>query len=416
MLSRRSIVVAMLGAAMLASVFLYRPEAGQAQGQENQLIPVTTASDERRDSENPSISGDGRYIVFHSDASFGRNKLPDNQFEIWLFDTLDGSYQRLTTASAGNKDSFAPIISGDGSHVVFRSNSNFTEEEAVTLPELWLYNIEDDAYQRLTTASDRKRTSFDQAINGDGTRVVFTSDSDFNDDGIEDNQFQIWLYDNEDGLTPVSRPLAANRDSQRPSISSDGSFVVFQSDEDFLEQGIGDNQFEIWLYEVATDELSRITFGDDEARSSYSPSISGDGKIITFFSDEDFLDEGIEPGQYEVWLYFVDEERFARVTTASDPRRRSIDPQISEDGGTVLFASDSNLFDQGIRGGQFEFWVYNLRTGGYTRISQASDIDRTSENATLSSGGQFAVFDSDSDMLDLGTPLDQYEVWLFVRP
>ncbi len=50
-------------------------------------------------------------------------------------------------------------------------------------------------------------------------------------------------------FTRVTSASDANRDSQYPSLSGDGTAVAFESDSDLLNEGIADGQWEIWLWE-----------------------------------------------------------------------------------------------------------------------------------------------------------------------
>ena len=103
-------------------------------------------------------------------------------------------------------------------------------------------------------------------------------------------------------LVRVTTASDGNRDSSWPSLSADGTTVAFQSDSDFLGQGIPDEQYEIWLYDTTTMTLTRVTTASDSHRASHYPSLSADGAIVAFQSDSDFLGQGIPRWQSEIWL------------------------------------------------------------------------------------------------------------------
>jgi len=71
-------------------------------------------------------------------------------------------------------------------------------------------------------------------------------------------------------------------------------------------------------------------------------------------------------------------ETLPRVTTASDSDRDSRGPSLSADGAVVAFYSDSDFLGQGIPGDQFEIWLYSTTTMTLTRVTTASDGDRGS--------------------------------------
>ena len=72
--------------------------------------------------------------------------------------------------------------------------------------------------------------SYDPDINGDGTKIVFESDSDFLGECILDNQFEIWLYDTVSmTYTRVTTPFNHSVIKQNAHISADGTKVIYDS-------------------------------------------------------------------------------------------------------------------------------------------------------------------------------------------
>ena len=62
-------------------------------------------------------------------------------------------------------------------------------------------------------------------------------------------QYEIWQYNTRSRyLTRLTHASAPDRISAIASINSDGSKITFSSDSDFLGQGIVDGQGEIWLF------------------------------------------------------------------------------------------------------------------------------------------------------------------------
>jgi dipeptidyl aminopeptidase/acylaminoacyl peptidase len=58
----------------------------------------------------------------------------------------------------------------------------------------------------------------------------------------------------------------------QPFFTADGNYILFSSDRDT-------GQTEIYRYEIATGNTTRLTFSDE---SEYSPTVSPDGKYLTF--------------------------------------------------------------------------------------------------------------------------------------
>ena len=161
------------------------------------------------------------------------------------------------------------------------------------------------------------------------------------------------------------------------------------------------------------DELTRITTASDSSRGSGNGYLSAGGRWIAFYSDSDFLSQGIPYGQYEIWLYDATAGRLTRVTTATDGDRTSRLPVLSGNGRYVAFDSDSDLLNQGIPEGQFEIWLYDTTAMTLTRVTTATSSDRDSSEPALSADGRYVAFRSDSDFLGHGVPAGKEQIWLY---
>ena len=90
---------------------------------------VSVASDESQGeshSEWPSISADGRYVAFRSDATNLIGGDTNNAQDIFIHDHLFRTTERISVASddsQGNAGSYHPSISADGRYVAFRSDA-----------------------------------------------------------------------------------------------------------------------------------------------------------------------------------------------------------------------------------------------------------------------------------------------------
>ena len=83
----------------------------------------------------PSISADGHYVTFYSDASnlTGTADANGSTSDIFVYDTVAHTTTNIT--DGGNNASYDPSISADGSSVVFTTSST-NLEEGVTHPSL----------------------------------------------------------------------------------------------------------------------------------------------------------------------------------------------------------------------------------------------------------------------------------------
>ncbi|MFN2235264.1 MAG: FG-GAP-like repeat-containing protein [Anaerolineales bacterium] len=409
-----------IGAVIIAAMFLSVAVLAFAEKQVGiEKTRLTVAFPENRDSRSASTSADGVLVAFYSDSDLLGQGIPDNQNEIWLCNTATLTHTRITTATDTDRDSFNPQLSADGSMLAFYSDADFLSEGiANDQNEVWLYNINQKSYTRITMASDdANRDSWDVSVNSDGTVIAYSSDSDFLGQGIKDDQFEIWLYDTAT-MMYTRATIASNDDrgSYKPHINAQGTLVAFSSDSDFLEQGIEDEQSEIWLYDVNSSSLTRVTYAPDSSRGSYAPSLSADGSLLTFISDVDILGEGIEAGQYEVWLYYLDSGEYTRVTHLPTSRYNDF-PTLNADGTRLAFHSDGDFLDDGdTPDGQYEIWLYDVPAGSLSRVTVASEPFRKSLRPSLTAAGDKVAFESSSDFLGEGVDSEEYEIWMFSLP
>ena len=288
--------------------------------------------------------------------------------EIWLVDTLTVTFTRITTASDINRYSWLPSLNVDGTKIAFASDSDFLGQGiADDQFEVWLYDTAAMTVTRITTASAGNRTSGSSdmtgglSLSGDSTKIAFVSDSDFLGQGIANDQFEVWLYDTATmTVTRITTASPGDRDCHSPTIGITGTKIAFVSDSDFLGQGIPLDQLEIWLYDTVTMTYTRITTASPSDRFSFAPSMSADETKLAFMSDSDLLSQGIPYRQMEIWLYDIATKALTRVTTAAGSGTRSSEaPSVNTNGTRIAFHSYADFFGQGIPEFQGEIWLYS---------------------------------------------------------
>ncbi len=327
---------------------------------------------------------------------------------------LNDNLLRITYGESISAASTAPSINFDGTKVAFESLADLLDEGHDGRSEIWLYDASSNTLTRVTY-SQNPGAAFDASISGDGNKIAFSSDYNFETDTAQDGKFEIWIYDTNTGLISRATSLSGfSGENTEPSSNGDGSRIAFRSN---VHLGTGAaTADEIWLYDSGTMLATRLTTSTDLQRESYEPAISGDGTIVAFTSDADFLDEGIPAGQEEVWYYSTNALTVTRITTATDSLRTSGQPSASADGSKIAFASNSDLLNLGLPANQSEIWLYDTTTSTLTRITTASKNSRDSTDTSISANGTKIAFRSDSDFLGEGIPELGYEMWLYDIP
>jgi Tol biopolymer transport system component len=203
----------------------------------------------------------------------------------------------------------------------------------------------------------------------------------------------------------------ANNESFAPAISGDGRYIAYVSDASNLVAGASNGQRHIYVYDrrSGVNSVASLT-GDGALANSLSngPAISGDGRFVAFESEATNL-APFPPGRLASFHIFVRDRQagttvMADVTSAGTPANvDSFDPTISGDGRYVSFMSfATNLVPGDV----------NRCTGIYTRDLVTSTTvreDVTSSGAfgvcgsisigsyrpSLSGDGRYVAFDSD---------------------
>jgi Tol biopolymer transport system component len=395
---------------------------------QTRVTDATTNGGTSRDSYDPRVDADGSRVVFRSDADLLSEGRADTDEEIWLWDSVAG-FTRISDALANGgtgRDSYLPSISDSGTRVAFQSDADLLSEGRVANDEeVWLWD-ETTGFVRITDAlanSGTGRDSYEAAISPNGNRVAFRSDADLLSEGRAANDEEIWLWDSVAGFTRISDALAnggTSRDSYEPAVSADGSRLCFQSDADLLSEGRAASDEEIWLWDQTTG-LQRITdtlANGGTGRDFYDCAISNDGTRIAFRGDGDLLSEGRAANDEEIWLWTdgVGLQRITDMLANGATGRDAYDPEFSADGNRISFESDGDLLNLGTPDNQTEIWAYEISTASFAQVTTASATDRDSYDADLSADGLYIAFESDSDFLVQGIPASQEEIWLFTNP
>ncbi len=192
----------------------------------------------------PSISGDGRFVVFESEATNLASGDANGFADVFLFDRATGYTTRLSAPPAGqpgeaNGESRAPAISAtDARFVAFESTASNLEFTIDRNPEADILVLD-----RATGYFDRASVTSagDQAngecrapsISPDGRYVAFASRATNLDPSDTNNAWDIFVRDRAAGTTvrvsTDSSGVQGDLSSAAPSLSADGCCVAFES-------------------------------------------------------------------------------------------------------------------------------------------------------------------------------------------
>ncbi|WP_161962321.1 TolB family protein [Nocardioides speluncae] len=370
----------------------------------------------------PAISRTGRYVAFHSQAKSLVAGDTNAAYDVFVRDRRTGSTTRVSVASdgsEGNRDSLQPSISADGRYVAFRSLAGnlvkgYTDRCHGPCWESYVHDRRSGRTQRVSVDSDGREGDGHSAgrpsISPDGRYVAFTSDARnlVADDGngLED----AFLHNRRTGRTVrVSlsyKGAEADGHSFTPVVSRGGQYVAFTSLASNLTPGIGNGTRNVFLLDRAAGSLTRLSVardGTDADALSERPSISVSGRYVAFSSRATNLVAGDHNGLGDVFVYDRVAATTTRASVADDEAESeaasltSIVGTLSADARYVAFSSTAGNLVPGDTNGRSDIFVRDLRRGTTIRVSvgdKGAQGNGASGTHCLSSDGRHVAFGS----------------------
>jgi Tol biopolymer transport system component len=308
-------------------------------------------------SDRPSISDDGTRVAFRSsatDLAAGGNAVP----AIYVRDLTAGTTTRVSVATDGtpaNGASDTPKISGNGRYVVFASDANnLVPGDGNGRTDVFLRDLQTNTTELVSQrASDGPQggTSTQPAINRDGRYVAFKSTSTNLVPGDTNGGSDVFLRDRTNGavqrISIASSGAQVKPGSGSPSISADGRVVAFDSPADNIvahDLNGGTDVFVRDLNALTTTLVSADNTNDEGDGSSRSPALSADGRYVAFQSAAPLVNED-DNGVSDIYLHDRSAPRTRFLSTTFDlaaahgPSFGT--PALSGDARSVAFQSSA---------------------------------------------------------------------------
>ena len=239
--------------------------------------------------------------------------------------------------------------------------------------------------------------SFDAVISGDGRFVAFAS-------GLTPNIF-IW-----DRSTGVSTRISTDSEygNRYPSISKDGRYVAYVK---YLS-GYPGWRGEAVVWDRMTGSTTEVTHGN---KGTFNPSISGDGRCITFSSEAHDLVRHDDNKRIDVFVWVRSSGSTRRITNGNGDSFLFFEEYggsaISDSGRFIVFGSQASDLVPGDTNGQPDVFVWDRQTGNTRRVP-----DGDSRGAVISGNGRFIAYTAKSDPVRLaGRELRFLDVYLWDR-
>ncbi len=245
------------------------------------------------------ISADARFVAFDSMATNLITGDTNNSEDIFVHDRQTGITERVSVASdgtEGNNFSALPSISADGRIVVFNSSaSNLVLGDMNNSKDVFAHDRQTGVTTRISVASDGtegNNSSSNPAVSADSRFIVFDSMATNLVPNDTNNLEDIFLYDLQ--MSTIIRVSVgaggteANGFSMEPTISADGRYIGYSSDASNLVPGDTNGVWDSFVFDQQTGVTMRVSVASDGSTEgdnhSFSATASTDGRIVIFDS------------------------------------------------------------------------------------------------------------------------------------
>ena len=387
----------------------------------------------------PSISADGRYVAFASSASNLVNNDYVGYIDIFVHDRQTRQTSLISVASDGTQgygDSWYPSISADGRYIAFFSDaSNLVSDDTNDMIDVFVHDRQTGQTSRISVASDGTQANGMSeypaaSISTNGRYVAFSSSASNLISGDTNGVKDIFIHDQQTGQTSrvsvASGGTQANGYSWDASISSDGRYVAFFSYATNLVNGDTNNVADVFVHDRQTGQTSRVSVASNGTQGngdSLGPSISADGRYVAFVSSANNLVSNDINDADDIFVHDQQTGQTSRISVSSGGTQGNDDPDrpalsFSVDGRYVTFESDANNLVSGDTNNAQDIFVHDRQTGQTSRVSIAADGTQgngRSSAPVISANGSYVAFYSDASNLISDDTNNWQDVFVYDR-
>jgi Tol biopolymer transport system component len=369
----------------------------------------------------PRISGDGKFVVFVSAAETLVPTATGGFKNVFRRNLASGVTELVSIGvggAAGDGDSLNPSLSQDGRWVAFDSEATNLTGVAPGARQVYLRDMNATVDPLITMVSEVSpgvpgdQLSAEPSISADGRYVAFTSLAENFGDTHTNGATNIYRRDmagTEILLVSASTgggdPTPTGDGSKSPSISADGSTVAYVSDcSDLVDFDINDlNDVFVTIVGGSTVLASPGATLGGGAGESLAPAISGDGLFVVYESAADDLGPSDLNLMTDIFIFDVNLGSVAMVSVNADGfqgatgTEQSRLPSVSGDGRFVAFESTNSNLVVGDTNQAVDIFIKDMTTGSVTRVSvdtsgQQAPLNINSVGCSLSLNGRAVAF------------------------
>jgi len=362
----------------------------------------------------PAVDDTGRFVLFHSEQGFIVPGDTNGFSDIFMRDRQAGTLEVLSKPAGGgqaNGDSSFADMSGDARWVVFHSSaSNLVAGDTNGKWDVFLLDRNTGDIELISQTADGTLgdgSSFHASVSDDGRYVAFHSLASNLSSIDTDADADIYVKDRQTGalelITKSTTGGAADGRAFVPDLSADGRYVAFESESTNLIAGDTNAKWDVFLADRQTGTIERVSLSAELGNgdnNSFLPQISADGRYVAFESFAENLIFGDTNGVADVYIYdrtFQQTERMSvPYQVGADSTDRSLGVSITDDGQKAVFQSWAGNLVPGDTNQVLDVFMYTLGDTAPIRISELNGVggNGPSELPTISGDGSTVVFES----------------------
>ena len=345
--------------------------------------------------------------------------------DVFVYDRDNGTLERVSQAPGGNQsngDSQRPTLSSDGRWVAFWSAANnLADSDTNQETDCFLHDRQTHDTIRVDVGPEDVQANGECArpvVSGDGKLVAFESaatnlekPSVLGKSTDTNKARDVFLRDLEAGTTTRISVTTDGKqgagESVRAALSADGRYVAFQSDAP-LQSDDANKKTDVYLHDRDTSETSRVSIGPGGVEGnggSFSPTMSADGRLISYWSNASDLVSNDTNKAGDVFVFDRSDGSTVRLSVGPEDVQgdgMSSDPSMSPDGRYVAFWSGAANLVPDDSNGKRDIFLTDREYGTVTRVSVADDGtqgDGDSFSPNIGAGGGLVAFDSTAKTL-----------------
>ncbi len=347
---------------------------------------------------------EGRYVAFVSNGT-GLDGATGKYRQIFWRDMRSGITKMISRAAdgtEGDKDSFFPSISADGKSVAFESyatNLGSGDNNGVRDVYVW----KEGGGIRWVSAGGNAE-SYEPMISGDGSAIVFSSSASTLANGVDGTSIANVFLSKGGSSQLISKDSKTGKalGGSAPHISEDGNKLVFCSFSDKLVSNDKNVLWDIFLWQNGNPQLRKLSNtsvggdrdqGTESASRVVSASISGNGNYIVYATTATNMVGYDNNKMQDIFICDISGGGVRRLSVTANNTEGDGDSPIDQ-GGRIGISYDgkwitynTNASNLGVAKGNII--LQNTQTGKIIPVTNS--IYNTSGRPMLSRDGNFVV-------------------------